>query len=248
LKKIKRTKNEKFKFINRNVSIGGIRKCIRDGDYDKAKSMFDGFNKTCSDRIDYLKSNYGSQINAIKNNIKKCITDDEEKNLLKTKHEAMLRAKKKAKEDELKAKQEALKIEKDELERQTAMKLKTKQELLDSQHLFQKQQEFEAAQREKEDKKNTRKEEINKKRRETREFNIKEKEITGLVDEYGTLISRKKDLIGAGEESRVEREQVEFDIGQILKIAKKHDLDEGDLAWRFRQHVKLREKKKGNKK
>jgi hypothetical protein len=232
LKRLKKNKSNKFKFINRNIPIGGIRACLKCGDIKKAKTLLDRFNSNINDRIEYIKKNYNPQITAIKDEIEQYKIDDAENEMLKTKQEALLKARRKEKEERID--QEKTKQEEDMINT-----LKTKQSQEDADRLYNKQQELNTKNEQKAENKAAKNEEINNKRKETKANNIKERKISELVGEYGGLIARHKELIGIDDDkSKIEREKVKFDIDHILKMAKTHEIDEGGLAWRFRQSNK----------
>jgi Ulp1 family protease len=217
IKNIHKSDKGIFKFINRNVPFGGIKKKILDNKLDDANKMIDDFCKGCTKRASDIRSSYGSDITRIKNKIKKNIEEEEKQTLLVKNRKAQQKAKEKAieKAKELQAKQ---------LEQESETKLRVAQDKAQAENLL-KQQE----QKIKEDDELKASEENAK----------KEKEVEELAKEYKELMDRRKELIGSDDDQvEIERERIKHDIDQILMIISKYDLDEADLALRNRKFKK----------
>lgn len=240
LKKMWKQNKGSLKFINRNVPFGGAKRLLKDRKYDKVLAMMDDFDKDVGERKKFFGLNYNGEIKGVKERINKYIMDEKEKEELIHQHEELKKAQERARIEKEKEAIEQEKAERAAEEENTAMKLHHQQERIESDRLYAKQEELRIKAEEKEAKKLTRKEEINAKRKETRENNKKEKKIKGLVDEYKSLIQRRRELIDSADEFvDVEREKIKHDLDQLIMVAKKHEMDEGDLALRSRDYEKF---------
>lgn len=239
LKKMKIQNRGSLRFINRNVPFGGVRKLIKAKKYKVAKSIMDDFDNNIATRKRFFTDQYPSELNNIKAKIAKNLQDDTDKQDMLKQHEELKKAQKRARVEKEKEKLEQEQQEREKQEEELVTNLKRTQETADAERLYAKQEAQTEKKEEKEAKRTAKKEEINQKRKDTIENNKKEKKIVGLVDEYKTLIQKRRALIDSTDESvDSERKKVKHDLEQLIMVAKKHEIDEGDLALRCRNYEK----------
>jgi len=199
LKKLKKDRPRLFRFINRNVPFGGIRNLIKSKNLEESSNLLDMFIDDVDNRKRFFDLHYGPEIVGVHTAINNMMEEDENQKQMIIKQQAAMKMAQQAELDKEKQ-------EKEEEDATVATDLKNRQDEIESERLYQRQQEDITKQEKKEEIKQQVKEFQKNQRIEKK----KDKETMNLVDEYMTMMTRKKELIGAkGTPAEIEREEIE---------------------------------------